>query len=164
MDFFTAVCYNRFVILMIDFFRVVKKMKTVVFVCTGNTCRSPMAEGMFRNLLRERGISDVEVTSCGTGAFPGVPASDYAVDAAKAYGADISSHRSRPLSRYLVDSGDLFICMTANHRELLLHYLPPDKLRVLADGVSDPYGGTPEQYRSCAAQIWEALQSLVKEF
>ena len=139
-------------------------MKTIVFVCTGNTCRSPMAEGMFRVMLREHGITGVDVTSCGLGAFPGMPASDYAVEAAAAYGADIARHRSRPLSRYLLDAGDLFVCMTENHRQLLLPYLPTEKLRVLSGGVADPYGGTPEQYRLCAAQIRDGLPTLLKEF
>ena len=87
-------------------------MKTVVFVCTGNTCRSPMAAGLFHVLLRQNGVTDVAVTSCGTGAFPGMPPTDQAVTAAAEYGADISDHRSRPLSSYLLAEGDLFVCMT----------------------------------------------------
>ena len=139
-------------------------MKTIVFVCTGNTCRSPMAEGMFRVLLQQRGITGVEVTSCGTGTFPGMPPSEHAVTAAADYGADIAAHRSRPLTRYLLESGDLFVCMTESHRRQLLCYLPPEKLRVLSSGISDPYGGDLMQYRACAAQIWDGLQILLKEF
>ena len=139
-------------------------MKTVVFVCTGNTCRSPMAEGLFRVLLQQNGVSDVEVTSCGTGTFPGMQASANAVAAAAEYGADISDHRSRPITRYLLDEGDLFVCMTEAHRSILSDYLPPERLRVLSSGISDPYGGDLARYRACAAEIWDGLQSLIKEF
>ena len=140
-------------------------MKTVVFVCTGNTCRSPMAEGMFRVLLQQHGVTDVEVTSCGTGSFPGMPPSEYAVTVAAEYGADIAAHRSRPISHYLLEQGDLFVCMTAQQHEYLRHFLPSYSLRILSPtDISDPYGGDLEQYRTCALQIWEALQTLIKEF
>ena len=139
-------------------------MKTVVFVCTGNTCRSPMAEGIFRVLLAQHGIADTEAVSCGLGTFPGMPPSDFAVTAAADFGADIASHRSRALSQYLLDCGDLFVCMTESHRRQLLQYLSPQKIRILSDGIPDPYGGTLAQYRDCAAQIYNGLQTLIKEF
>ena len=139
-------------------------MKTIVFVCTGNTCRSPMAEGMFRAMLAERGVSDIEVASCGTGVFPGMPASSHAVRAAAAYGADIAAHRSRPLTQYLLDEGDLFVCMTERQYTLLADYLPAEKLHLLVPGgVCDPYGGTAEDYEACASQIYAGLQTLWNE-
>ncbi len=133
----------------------------VVFVCTGNTCRSPMAEGIFRVLLRERDVTGVECTSCGLCGCVGMPATDEAVRAAKAYGADISAHRSRPVSRYLLEQGDRFVCMTASHAAALAPYIPADKLRVL--DVDDPFGGGDEVYARCAAQIRDKLLEILGE-
>ncbi len=134
----------------------------VVFVCTGNTCRSPMAEGIFKVLLKEHGISDINCESCGLAACPGEPASEYAVEAAAAFNADISSHRSRALSRYLIDETDLFVCMTASHLGALSPFVPSDKLMLLSDkGISDPYMGSREDYELCAKQIYTSLQKLI---
>lgn len=134
----------------------------VVFVCTGNTCRSPMAEGIFRVLLENRGITDVQCTSCGLSAFSGDSACEYAIEAAKRYGADISDHRSRPFSRYLMDESDLFVCMTQSHLNALSPYIPKEKLMLLSeDGVPDPFSGTQEDYLSCAEKIHESLLDLI---
>ena len=122
-----------------------------------------MAEGLFRVLLRQHGIDSIEVTSCGTGAFPGMPPTEHAVTAAAEFGADIADHRSRPLTQYLFKQGDLFVCMTEQHSALLAHYIPQEQLRVLSSGIPDPYGGDLTQYRACAAQIWQGLQTLLKE-
>lgn len=136
----------------------------VVFVCTGNTCRSPMAEGIFRSLLKERNITDVQCTSCGLAAFAGSPASDHAIEAAKRFGADISSHRSRPFSRYLLDEGDLFVCMTNSHLKALSDHVPSDKLMLLSDGgIPDPYMGSLEDYLSCAEKIYKAVLDLIEK-
>ena len=138
-------------------------MRKIVFVCTGNTCRSPMAEGLFRVLAEKYGLKDVECTSCGLSAFTGMPVTDYAVEAAAAYGADISSHRSRPITEYLLSEGDLFVCMTKQHADMLAPYLPPEKLRVLGDGIPDPFGGTQEDYQNCAAAIYAALETEIQK-
>lgn len=138
-------------------------MKTIVFVCTGNTCRSPMAEGLFRVLAEKYALRDVECTSCGLSAFTGMPVTDYAVKAAAEYGADISAHRSRPLTEYLLLQGDLFVCMTSRHADLLAPYLPAEKLRVLGDGIPDPFGGTQEDYKTCAAAIYAALETMIQK-
>ena len=110
-------------------------MRKIVFVCTGNTCRSPMAEGMFRVLAEKYALRDVECTSCGLATFTGMPVSAYAVSAAAAYGADISAHRSRQITEYLLSEGDLFVCMTKQHAEMLSPYLPAEKICVLGDGI-----------------------------
>ena len=138
-------------------------MRKIVFVCTGNTCRSPMAEGMFRVLAEKYGLRDVECTSCGLSAFTGMPVTDYAVKAAAEYGADISAHRSRAITEYLLDEGDLFVCMTKSHADLLSPYLPAEKICVLGDGIPDPYGGTREDYEKCAADIHAALEDWIRK-
>ena len=138
-------------------------MKTIVFVCTGNTCRSPMAEGMYRVLAEKYGLHDMECTSCGLSTLTGMPVTEYAVKAAAAYGADISAHRSRPVTEYLLSERDLFVCMPKAHADALSHYLPAEKIRVLGDGIPDPFGGTQEDYETCAAMIYTALENEIKK-
>ena len=85
-------------------------MKTILFVCTGNICRSPMAEGLFRQAFKGRG--DFEVYSAGVGAVDGLPPSEHAVRALKEMGIDISHQRSRMLSGELVRRADYIFGMT----------------------------------------------------
>ena len=138
-------------------------MKTIVFVCTGNTDRSPMAEGIFRVLLRENGIEDVECTSRGLDVDSGAFVKGKAVRAAKVYGADISEHQPRQLGRSLAKRGDLFVCMTEYHaQDLIAAYdVPQDKVIVL--NIEDPYGGDEMKYADCAYDIHDALSDLIKE-
>src|SRR5205809_5862154 len=88
-------------------------MKTVLFICTGNVCRSPMAEGIFRAAVRGRG--DFRVVSAGLGAMDGQAPSPYAVQAVKELGIDISGQRSRMLTSELVEEADLIFGMTHSH-------------------------------------------------
>lgn len=135
---------------------------TVVFVCTGNTCRSPMAEGIFRTLAQKRGLQ-VNATSCGLSAFAGSPASEHAVTAAKTYGADLTAHRSRPCSAYLLEEGDLFVCMSQSHALALMPYVPAEKIRILGQGIPDPYGGDLETYQHCTKAIYDGLLTLIEK-
>ncbi len=133
----------------------------VIFICTGNTCRSPMAKVLFRKLLQERGIDAIEVDSAGLAGCSGDHASDYAVEVMRERGLDLRDHRSRACSAYLLQEG-VFVGLTEAHCRVLQPYLPPERLMLLGDGIPDPYGGSPEDYRACADQIEQALPALLR--
>ncbi len=148
----------------------------VLFVCTGNTCRSPMAEGVFRQLVAERlgcSPSDVEdqgvrIVSAGTAAMMGSPASREAVQVMRSMDIDIANHESQQLSEQLIKHADWILAMTRSHQHVILNQWPSaaDRLRsVCRDGadVHDPVGGSADVYRACAAQIRRELESWVQE-
>ena len=86
-----------------------------MFLCTGNICRSPMAEGLLRRALDDRGIGGVEVSSTGTWGLDGSPATEYAAAAARSSGVDIARHRARSFTERLAEDADLIIAMTSVH-------------------------------------------------
>ena len=149
---------------------------TIVFVCTGNTCRSPLAEALCKKMLAERlGCSVAElpargflVLSAGLAAMMGMEASPEAVVVAQECGAELSGHRSRPLSAELLARADYLFAMTQSHLRALLPYCDPSgpQPRLLArDGsdVPDPIGAEQQVYRDCAQQILRHLQDCLPE-
>ena len=130
----------------------------ILFVCTGNTCRSPMAEGIFRKMLEDKGIENVECSSAGLFAMTGDEPSLNAVKACERFAVDISSHRARRITAYILDETDKFVCMTKEHAASLSMYVPSEKVSVLGEGVPDPYGGNLEEYIICANSIKKALE------
>ncbi len=135
---------------------------TVTFVCTGNTCRSAMAEGLFKKMLSERKIESIKCQSCGLAAFAGDTASPLAVEAAKKYGADIGTHRSRPLNRYIFDETDLMVCMTQSHKKAVASLDPNFKILVPSPEIPDPYGGNLADYENCAQNLESFLSHLLR--
>src|ERR1700761_7718989 len=97
-------------------------MKTILFLCTGNICRSPMAEGIFRQAMKGR--RDVQVLSAGIGAMEGQPPSPHAVQAVRELGIDISRQRSRQLTGHLVEEADYIFGMTHNHVDTIFMLYP----------------------------------------
>lgn len=136
----------------------------ILFVCTGNTCRSPMAEGIFRKILSEKKINDIECSSAGIFAMTGDEPTSNAVKACERFGVDISSHRARRITAYILDETDKFVCMTKEHAASLSMYVPSEKVLVLGEGVPDPYGGNLEEYIICANSIKKALEAQIDEF
>jgi protein-tyrosine phosphatase len=142
----------------------------VVVVCTGNTCRSPMAEAMMRAQLAERygcSVAELEgrgivVLSAGSAAMDGTPAAPSAVEVMRARGLDLGNHTSQPLSDHLVREADVILTMTQGHRASILASWPTvaDRTFLISpddDNVSDPIGGPLELYEKCADQISHAI-------
>jgi len=136
----------------------------IVLVCTGNTCRSPMAEGLLKQRLGAAGDAwnSVNVISAGVAASDGAMASAQAVDVMEAKGIDISCHESRPLSDAIMHRADVVLTMTRGHRAAILAAWPEMSDRVFTlrpDGgdIADPVGGSVELYEQCARQIEESL-------
>lgn len=126
--------------------------KLIIFLCTGNTCRSPMAAALFESGLTAEEREQYEVRSFGLAAFGGEPASDYAVEVMKEHGIDIAGHRSTPLNRYALSEAELVVCMTEAHSRVLLQVgVEPERLVVF--DIPDPYKGTLADYRRCAEKI-----------
>lgn len=119
----------------------------VLFVCTGNTCRSPMAEGYLKHILPKNWKDRVNVRSCGTRALPGMPATDKGQETARKCGFELSGHHSRTLTDSLIKQSDIIIALEEGHRQDVLKLHPRAQVALLAvDGVADPIGGTLDDY------------------
>jgi protein-tyrosine phosphatase len=135
-------------------------VKKVLFVCTGNTCRSPMAESILKQLLRERNIKNIRVASCGLAAGEGAPMSENARKALKEIGVRPHRHKAKNVSAELLKSCNLILTMTGAHKQSL----PPVKnvftVREFTgtEDVPDPYGGTLADYRRTAGILRRACE------
>lgn len=144
--------------------------KQLLFVCTGNTCRSPQAKVFAQAQLAQRGVDDWEVDSAGLAVIASSPASSHAQTVALEYDVDLSDHLSRPLTSEKLALADLVLVMTTHQKALLLQKLPHMLGRIFTLGefagrpgeVSDPFGGSLDIYRQTAGELRE-LTSLVVE-
>ncbi|MHC4610712.1 MAG: arsenate reductase/protein-tyrosine-phosphatase family protein, partial [Planctomycetota bacterium] len=147
----------------------------LLLVCTGNTCRSPMAAALLRRMLADSldaGPAELEdhgirVLSAGTMAGSGARATGEAVEFMQRHGIDISDHRTQPLSLELINQADHIFCMTGSHHQAVLRLAPTAqaRCRVLArdDDIEDPIGGSVEIYAACASRIESALKQRLAE-
>ena len=134
--------------------------RRVLFVCTGNLCRSPMAEAM----ATARGGGDVTFESAGVRAAVGAPATPVAVGAVREIGIDLAGHRARQLDRDLAEAVDRIYVMTADHRAGVLEIAPGMEDRVFLlhpDGadIDDPFGCTLDVYREIRDEIAAAIEA-----
>ena len=130
----------------------------ILFVCTGNTCRSPMAEGY----LKSKNLPDVNVRSRGLSSN-GEAVSKNSALAMQETGIDISGLVSEQINFSDIVWADKIICMSLSHKTAISLYTSPEKVFVLADGVPDPFGGDLEIYTECRNAITAAIDSLEKE-
>src|SRR6266511_3724716 len=146
-------------------------MGTILLVCTGNICRSPMASGFLAGLLRDQGVHGVSVESCGVSAWEGSPATPEAVEAMRERGLDISGHVARRMNRRIIEAADLIVGMASEHREAVRRIARPaasrtftleDLLRstvVRADAVRDAYPDLHLQDEDVADPLGLGLES-----
>jgi protein-tyrosine-phosphatase len=144
--------------------------RSILFVCAANVCRSPMAEGLFKNLIKNNGFTpgSISVRSAGIGNTHGSEASDQAIMVMREKGLDISRHRARTINSDIVNESDLILCMSQEQVSALKQSYAEaqDKFHLLTEfcgsqgDIDDPSGRPTRVYESCAAQLEELLKVL----
>jgi protein-tyrosine phosphatase len=143
-------------------------MKKVLFICTGNICRSPTAEGVLRHLAEKMNVA-IQVESAGTHDYHvGDPPDARAQQHAQSRGYNLSAQRARQLRRRDFDEFDLLVAMDRGHLEIMQRHCPPQhqgKLRMLVGGhdVPDPYYGGPEGFEQVLDMVEAACLGLLSE-
>lgn len=148
-----------------------KRSFQILFVCTGNSCRSPLAEGLMKKKVADLGLSDIQVSSAGVACLDGMRAAENAVLAAKESGADINRHRTRSVHSAMITGSDLTVVMEPRHKQEVLDLVPEARGRVFLltelgsppgdRGIKDPIGEPLEAYRACRDEIARCLDGVV---
>lgn len=155
-------------------------MKNILFVCTGNTCRSPMAEGIFNHVvLGEEKLEGVRAFSAGVSAFSGDDGANPKAQKAvkELFGIDISGHKAKTIGEEDLKKADIILTMTEGHKKIILSVVPEaeSKIWTLKEYVSgykktdesldvqDPYGMGEEEYKSCAKELKHLIDELIEK-
>ena len=149
------------------------QINKILFLCTGNICRSPFAEGLLRNMVAEKDLKEIAVDSAGLLALPGNSVTALAQQAAEEFGVDLSDHRAKSVSEGLLTWSDLVLVMEKPQEEALLSAIPDAAGKVLLlrhfgrhgsrrRGIADPYGLQYEAYRFCFLDIEDAVSGLAE--
>ena len=145
--------------------------KSILFVCSGNSCRSPMAEAMMRKMLGKN--KDVEISSAGLFALEGMRANENALRTMAKEGIELGRHRSRQLTQEMVNQAGVIVVMTGDHKEAIAHFSPGIEKKVFllsefeedanlrGTDIPDPIAQPLEAYQRCLAQMKSPLANLV---
>lgn len=145
-------------------------VRKILFVCTGNTCRSSMAEGIAKKGVGEKGMDrEIEISSAGIWAVPGDEASPQAVEAMKECGINLAGHRARRIDVKLIEDADIILAMTESHKRNLLSICPYAKHKIFTlkeyvggeGDIKDPFGGSVEVYKECAKELKEYIDKAI---
>lgn len=150
-------------------------MLTVLFVCSGNTCRSPMAEALFNHLVHKNNMNGKMMAfSAGLAACEGMPASKEACRTMNASGVNLENHKACRFNRHRAEKADIILTMTATHKKMILMLYPDlkDKVHTVSEfvgensDIADPFGRGLDEYKCCAQQLDKLItlvyQKLVK--
>ena len=149
------------------------RIKHILFVCTGNICRSPFAEGLLKKLMQKKGLDDIVIDSAGLLALPGNSASSLAQKVAAEYDVDLSGHIAKSVKEDIIAGSDLILVMENSHAKDLLDAFPEaeDKVFLIRRfarfgsrdrGIADPYGLNYEAYRFCFLDIQDCVSGLAE--